>query len=115
MLQQIQAHLHLPMEAPDGAALAELKRQDPDAHSMWLRQVEKQMEHQRFMESAIYTMPLKVMKSAHRSALAALVVLTAVTGYALYLDHQWFAAIFGALDVVAILGVFARSSDPSEE
>lgn len=103
------------METPDGAALAELKRQDPQAHAMWLRQVEKQMDHQRFMEAAIYAMPLKVMKSAHRSALAALLVLLSLTAYALYLDHQWFAALFGALDVVAIIGVFSKAADPSEE
>lgn len=88
--------------------MAELRQKDPDAHKVWLRQVGKQMEHERFMEAARYRMPLKVMRSAQLAALVALVVLSGLAGYALYLDHPWIATLFGTLDVAAILGVFTE-------
>ncbi|KAB2809278.1 hypothetical protein F9L07_19750 [Pimelobacter simplex] len=106
VLAQIQQHLHLPIQVPDGEALASLKRNDPAAHRMWLKQVKKEMGHHRWMQSAEYRMPLRVMISAHVMALIALVVLAGLAGYALYLDHVWLAGIFGGLDVAAIVGLF---------
>ena len=111
----MQAHLHLPMQVPDGAALAELKKNDPAAHRMWLKQVERQMEHQRFMESAGYKMPLKVMQSAHRAALTALVVVALIAGIAIWLDRPWLAALFGVIDLVGIVAIFIGSPWDEED
>lgn len=79
---------------------------------MWLDEIAATMKHQRFMESAQFTMPLRVMQSAQRCALAAIVVFAVLAGYALYLDHAWVATLFGVLDVATIIGLFLAPTFP---
>jgi hypothetical protein len=96
------------MQMPDAAALAELKRADPQAHKMWLREVKSQLRHQRFMESARYRMPMRVILATNLAAVVALLILSAMVGYVAYLDHAWLAAFLGALDFVGVVGLFLR-------
>ena len=95
------------MQIPDSASLAELRERDPRAHKMWLRTVKKQLAHQRFMESAQYRMPLRVMLGAQ--AMMAVVVIAGfgLMGYVAYLGLPWLAAAIGALDLAGIIAVFA--------
>src|SRR5699024_8278086 len=103
---RLEHHLHLPVQPPDPDALAELKRKDPRAHKMWLKQVGREMKHQRFMREAQYRRPLTVIRWSQIVALLALVAILGVAGYALYLGHAVTAGIIVTIDVVAILSVF---------
>lgn len=83
-----------------------MKQKDPHAHKVWLKQAGKQLDHQRFMESARYKMPLKTIRSAQLAALTALALILALAAYALYLGQPIITGILTALDVVAILALF---------
>lgn len=85
---------------------------------MWLREVKSQLAHQRFMESARYRMPLRVILATNIAAVVALLILSAMVGFIAYLDHPWLAAFLGALDFVGIVGLFLRvmrDESPGEE
>lgn len=40
-----------------------------------------------------------------------IVVFMCVAGFALYLDHQWFAGIFGMTGLVTIVSIFVTKDD----
>lgn len=103
---KLEQHLHLPIQLPDPDALAELKKKDPKAHKLWLKELKQQMKHQRFMESARYRMPLKVIRSSQLAALVALLGVLALAAYALFMDRPWIAAILAAIDVATIVTIF---------
>lgn len=112
---KLEQHLHLPIQLPDADALADLKLKDPQGYKFWMRNLDKQLAHQRFMESAKYRMPLKVIKSAQMWAFLALVAILALAAYALYLDEPWVAGFLVSLDVVAIVGIFAGFGRQGDE
>lgn len=115
---RLEQHLHLPVQPPDPDVLAELKRKDPRAHKMWLKQVAREMGHQRFMREAQYRMPLTVIRWSQIVCLLALVTILAVAGYALYLGHAVTAGVIVTIDVIGILSVFTdigRQKDNQDE
>lgn len=69
------------------------------------------------MESAKYTMPLKVIRSGQLAALTALLAVLVLAGYALYLDRVWFGGVLAGLDVLGILAIFMGwgRNDDSED
>lgn len=91
---------------PNAEAMAALREKDPKGHKVWLKQVSKQMSHQRFMESAHFRMPLRVIICSQAAALISLVVIAVLAGYALYLDRPWIASALAVLDLGAIMRVF---------
>ena len=44
-------------------------------------------------------------------AFLSIVVFMCVAGFALYLDHQWFAGIFGMTGLVTIVSIFVTKDD----
>lgn len=76
---RLEHHQHHPIQIPDADALVDLKKKDPRAYKMWMRQVKQEMKHQRFMREAQFKMPLRVIWSGQ---VAALVALLAVLGLA---------------------------------
>jgi hypothetical protein len=109
IVQQVQANLHLPSPMPDAAGIAELKRADPKAYSMWLRLTEKRANHDMWIEKAPIRTPARIARTGQLLGLVAVLAVLALAGYALYNHEPWVAGFLAAIDVVALAAVFAKS------
>ena len=95
---------------------------DPKILDYFIAASEKEQEHRHCSDMK----KLKIISNAERRtgrinffgmffAFLSIVVFMAVAGFALYLDHQWFAGFFGMTGLVAIVSIFVTKDDKKKK
>ena len=107
---------------PSAQELADYKLVDPRIVEFLMETSKKEQAHRHKVEDE----KVKIVKHSERRvsrmnwwgmffAFMALITLVGLAAYALYLDKQWFAGIFGLTAVVSILSVFVEAGKKNKE
>lgn len=113
LIQQLQAHMHLPVTLPDPETLAALKKSDPKAHKMMLKLIKQRADHDRWMERAPIEQPARIAKNGQAAGLLAVLAAFGLSAYVAHLNHPVSAAVIAAVDVVTLAAIFVRGDKPS--
>lgn len=103
---------------PSPQELSEYKEINPEIVQYWLKLSENEQNHRHFMEKE----KIKILgKSGIRNgrinwwgmffAFLSVVVLVALSAYALYLDRPWFAGIMGTGTMIAMAAIFVNKGE----
>lgn len=105
------------MTLPSPQELENYKLVDPRIVDFLIEQAKKEQQHRHAMDKE----KIKILKRSEGRtysinwwgmlfALLALVVMMSLAGYAMYLDAQWLAGLFGLTSVASIVSIFVKGS-----
>lgn len=107
---------------PSAQELAAYKAIDPRIVDYLIEASVKEQDHRHRMDNN----KLNILKKADRRegrinwwgmffAFLSIVVMTALVGYALYLDKPWFAGFMGAGTIISVASIFYKNNDTKDK
>lgn len=103
---------------PSAEELKKYKDIDPKFIDYFITASEKEQEHRHCSDMKKLNIIICVERRTGRInffgmlfAFLSIVVFMCVAGFALYLNHQWFAGIFGMTGLVTIVSIFVTKDD----
>ncbi|SES33967.1 hypothetical protein [Corynebacterium cystitidis] len=108
-------HLHLPVLTPDQATMAKMREETPELYEFYIDSMKKGVQADYIQRTYPYTEPLKNANAGRRYGLVAVIGVLIIAGYALYLDHPWFAGVITAIDIIGLAAIFSNSPRSSEK
>lgn len=103
---------------PSPKELAEYKAVSPEIVQYWLKLSANEQEHRHIMErEKIKTLGRAGLRTGRMNwwgmffAFLSVVVLVALSAYALYLDRPWFAGIMGTGTMIAMAAIFVNKGE----
>jgi hypothetical protein len=108
ILAQIQNHLHLPLQIPDPYRITEFQEADPELYKTWCRMLEKQHDHDMYMERAPFDVPARIARRGQWFGLSAVMAVLILAAYMAAIGATGWGAGVAAVDIVTLAAVFAR-------
>ncbi len=91
-----------------------MRETDSRAYEVWMQLVPERVRHDMWIERAEVEQPYKLARRGQTGARIGLVAMAVLAGYAIYADHPWVAALFGALDFVGVVAAFQDNEKQQE-
>lgn len=99
-------HIHLPEQAPDAAALEELKQRAPEAYDLWIETARKRVDHDIWRSQRATRQPYRLASLGQWLGLAAVLGVMVLAGYVAHEGHGVVAGVLGVIDIIGLAAVF---------